>query len=100
MSAVTMYPPGDFSFMKSINMIEMLTDAYKAISETNSWDLLKEDPSTSDLLFSDDPRIHAMNSALKYSGHSGGSYQTTMQYMKYIAFRGWNAYCDHMIASD
>ena len=46
MSAVTTYAPGDFSFMKSINMIAMLTDAYKAISETDTWDLLREDPST------------------------------------------------------
>ena len=51
-------------------------------------------------MFSTDPRINAMNKALKYSGHSGGSYQTTMQYMKYIAYHGWKGYCDHMIGSD
>jgi hypothetical protein len=97
--STTTYQSGDFSFLKSINDIMMLTDAYKAVSQTESWDLLKEEPGDGGFMFSNDPRMNTLNSAIKYTGHSGGSYGYTMRHMQYIARNGWTAYCDHIISS-
>lgn len=100
MSFPTRYQPGDFSFLKSLNSIEMLTDAYKAVSQTESWDIIKQEPGPGGFMFSQNSWMQPINAALKYSGHSGGSYGMTMRHMQYIAQYGWTAYCDHMIASE
>lgn len=100
MSTPTTYQPGDFSFLKSFNWIEMLTDAYKAVSQTESWDLIKQDPGSGGFMFSQNSWMNPINTALTYSGHSGGSYAMTMRHMQYIAQNGWTAYCDYMIASE
>jgi len=91
---MTTYIPGDFTFLRADlgGEREMLADAYKAVSVSESWAAMKQEPSGGGFMFSDDAWIKPINAAIKYDGHSGASYGWTMRQMQYIAQNGWDAY--------
>jgi len=78
-----MYTPGDFSFIDGREERAMLEDAYKAVSSTQSWDLLKN---------RDESESKQMRQAMKYPRHTCTSYASTMHHMKRIAVIGWDNY--------
>lgn len=94
------YAPGDFSFLKSTWSREMLSDAYKAVSETESWAIMKENPGSGGFMFSSDPRYKIIGNAMKYDGHSGASYGMTMREMQRLATIGWDTYVNESLISD
>ena len=90
---MTTYIPGDFTFLPiALGEREMLDDAYKAVSVSESWDAMKQEPSGGGFMFSEDAWISQINRHIKYDGHSGSSYGWTMRQMQFIALNGWDAY--------
>jgi len=77
-----MYTPGDFSFIDVRDERAMLEDAYRAVSSTDSWEIMKNNPDG----------FVALKAAMKYPRHSHTSYAWTMYHMQRIARLGWDTY--------
>jgi len=78
-----------FNFVSDNTERTMLTNAYNAISQTESWDFVSSDIES--FSFSDDNRLHKISSMmikLGYDGHSGISFGWTMRSMQYIGRNG------------
>jgi hypothetical protein len=71
--------------------IEMLTDAYEAITACDMWDWLRVYSPEEDkgFMFGNHPNQERINKEMKFDGHSGASYGWTMRVMEDIAKRGW-----------
>ena len=89
-----MHSPGDFSFMKDIDSQRMLSDAYNAVTLTESWDYIGQDPGNGGFMYSTDIRLKTIGGAMKYDGHSGSSYGWTMRVMQKIANHGWDKFVE------
>ena len=70
----------------------MLKDAYEAVSSTESWAIMAQDPGEGGFMFSSNPQYIPINNAIKYDNHSGASYGMTMREMQRIATIGWDTY--------
>jgi hypothetical protein len=85
------FVPGKFDYIKpeSSNYKAMLVNAYQAITQTETWNFVKQDCES--FMFSEDPRIWVISNKmaqLGYDGHSGCSFGCTMRDMQYIAKYG------------
>jgi len=83
--------PGKFDYIKpdSANYKEMLVNAYQAITQTETWNFVKQDCES--FMFSNDPQIYVISDKmahLGYEGHSGCSFGCIMRDMQYIAQNG------------
>ena len=80
----------DFENVYDKNDVEMLRDAYDAITQCNLWDWMRtyEPEEGRGFMFSRDPNLDAINDAMKYTGHSGASYALVMRQMQAIAKAG------------
>jgi hypothetical protein len=83
--------PGKFDYIKpkSANYKKMLVNAYQAITQTETWNFVKQDCES--FMFSKDPKIWVISDKmveLGYDGHSGSSFGCTMRNMQYIAQNG------------
>jgi hypothetical protein len=81
--------PGKFEYIKSVTNREILVNAWNAITQTETWDFVKQDIESFTL--SDDPRINIIvkkMGELGYDGHSGCSFGFTMRIMQFIAENG------------
>lgn len=79
----------DFNFVKDKSEILILTNAYNAISLTETWDFVSSDIES--FMLSNDDRIDKISSMmvqLGYTGHSGCSFGLTMRSMQYIGKHG------------
>jgi len=86
------YNPGDFSFCQDPENVIMLTEAYNAITVTDSWNKMKLYPVDKGwLLFGSKPDLAPTEVLIKYR-HSQRTYQWTMRNMQSIAEHGWDAY--------
>ena len=80
---------GVFDYVENTNERRMLQTAFKAITLTESWNLVRE-PIYSFML-SGDKRIHKIYHKIEqlgYHGHSGTSFGCTMRNMQFIAQHG------------
>lgn len=68
----------------------MLQDAYNAVSVSESWEAIKQEPDNG-FVFSQEEWLQKINQHITYN-HSGASYGWTMRHMQYIAQNGWEAY--------
>jgi hypothetical protein len=89
--------PGDFTqFDFPSSQVTMLDDAYKAVSSVpGGWDYLARPdvPEGGSFMFGPEtPTLKAINSALTFTGHSGGTYGVTIRAMEWIAKKGWESY--------
>lgn len=84
----TVYAPGDFGFVKSDDERTMLKDAWDAITATNSWAFMTQEPKHG-YTFASDPALDAISAKMTYDGHSGYTYGWTMRVMQQIARIGW-----------
>ena len=84
--------PGDFTFVCDASERAMLEDAYKAITRTESWSIMANDPGEGGFMFAPLTYLDSVNKAMEYTGHSGASYGWTMRQMQYIATHGWDQY--------
>lgn len=85
------FVPGKFEYIKpsSRNYKGMLINAYQAITQTESWDFVKQDCES--FMFSQDPSVLIISKKmieLGYDGHSGCSFGCIMRDMQYIAQHG------------
>lgn len=67
----------------------MMTNAWQAITQTNTWDFVAQDIDS--FMWSSDPRINEITEKmceLGYDGHSGCSFGCTMRNMQYLAQKG------------
>ena len=85
------FVPGKFDYIKpaSSNYKTMLVNAYQAITQTETWDFVKQDCDS--FMFSKDPKIDIISNKmaqLGYCGHSGSSFGCIMRDMQNIAQNG------------
>lgn len=76
----------------------MLKDGFQAITITESWAIMAEDPGNGGFMYSRNPRYEPINKAIKYDGHSGASYGWMMRQMQRIAQIGWDAYVQQRLS--
>ena len=80
---------GKFDYIKILNDREMLTNAWQAITQTNTWNFMAQEIES--FIFSNYPRIYEIYRKMEelgYSGHSGCSFGCTMRNMQYLAQKG------------
>ena len=85
------FVPGKFEYIKpsSAHYKTMLVNAFQAITQTETWDFVKQDCES--FMFSQDPKISIISEKmieLGYDGHSGCSFGCIMRDMQYIAKHG------------
>lgn len=76
---------GTFQYLKSVGDQQMFSTAYKAITQTETWDYVKN---MKDIYGSESDRIYKKIEELGYLGHSGCSFMGTMREMQFIAKYG------------
>ena len=80
---------GKMDYIQNKNVKLMMTNAWKAITQTETWDFVaKDNPS---FMFSDDYRVNLISNKmveLGYDGHSGCSFGCTMRNMQFLAKHG------------
>jgi len=87
------FTPGKFEYIKNSNHRDMLQNAYRAITITETWDFIKKDINS--FSFSNSREIYSISdkmNELGYNGHSGSSFGWTMREMQFIAQHGENKY--------
>ena len=92
---------GNFSFIEGEMSKDLLTSAFKAVSEAEGWAYLKtfDPPADKGFMFCEPtPDLIRINTAIRkhYDRHSGGSYAWTMRCMQFIAKNGWEAFKSKM----
>ena len=83
------FVPGEFKYIKSSHSRDMLQNAYKAITQTETWDFVKKDIDS--FMCSSSPEIWIITKKmgeLGYDAHSGFSFGWTMRQMQFIAKNG------------
>jgi hypothetical protein len=84
---------GNFEYISDRNEKEMLTNAFKAITETNLWDFMAKDIYS--YMFSSEKEVTKIGNKmidLGYGLHSGASFGWTMRAMQYLAQHGENEF--------
>ena len=71
--------------------IEMLSDAYNAVTLADQWDWLKT-THISSFMFTSADELSKINKYIKYDTHSGFTYAWTMRHIEYIAKHGIDEY--------
>ena len=80
---------GEFKYISSYNDRVMMTNAWQAITLTETWDFVKQDIDS--FMFSSEPHISIISKKMEelgYNGHSGSSFGWVMRNMQYIAKHG------------
>lgn len=89
------FVPGEFEYIKNNSEKRMLQTAYKAITLTENWNYIKNDPGPNGFMWSGDKRariIYNKIEELGYTGHSGCSFGCTLRDMQYIGKHGEKNY--------
>jgi hypothetical protein len=87
--------PGNFDYIKGEWDRVMLSTAYKAITITESWDVIKNFTDLFDESIKDKINIiYKKIEELGYTGHSGWSFCYTMKVMRLIADKGEKKFRD------
>ena len=80
---------GEFKYISSYHERVMMTNAWQAITQTETWDFVKQDIDS--FMFSLDPQISIISNKMEelgYKAHSGTSFGWVMRNMQYIAKHG------------
>ena len=80
---------GKMDYIKDESVKYMLTNAWEAITKTNTWDFVEKDIFS--FMLSMDDRINLISNKMEelgYNGHSGCSFGWTMRQMQYLAQKG------------
>lgn len=87
--------PGTFDYVSNLNDRELYINAYQAITITEMWDFMKQDPGNDGYMFSQHPKVQIIGAKMNelFGGynknpHSGCSFACTMRAMQYIAQKG------------
>jgi len=87
------FTPGEFKYITNSNHRDMLQNAYRSITITETWNFIKKDINS--FAFSNSREIYSISdkmNELGYNGHSGSSFGWTMREMQFIAQHGENRY--------
>jgi hypothetical protein len=94
------YTPGDFSFEHDEQTRLAFEDMWIAITTTETWSAMVQDPGEGGFCWSRSPHIVAIHTALNDRvGHSGASLALTMRTMQRLARIGWDAFVAERTAS-
>ena len=89
------FMPGEFEYIKNNSEKRMLQTAYKAITLTENWNYIKNDPGPNGFMWSGDKRariIYNKIEELGYTGHSACSFGCILRDMQYIGQYGEKSY--------
>ena len=98
--AVDSFIPGNFDYIKGEWDRIMLSTAYKAITITESWDVIRNFTDLFDESIKD--KIHIIYKKIEelgYTGHSGWSFCYTMKVMRLISDKGEKTFRDDNMES-
>ena len=86
---------GEFEYIESTHIREMLKNAWQAISLTENWQFMAK-PVESYMTSQDErtKQIYKKMEQLGYYGHSGGSFGLVMREMQFIAKHGEKKFKD------
>ena len=99
-AAVNTISAGDFASLPNISVLDMnmLKDAYNAVTASGAWDAIANFTGES-FMFSSEPWLNDVQKHMKLMDqHSGASYGCTMRIIEKIARDGWDAYVADYIA--
>ena len=85
--------PGEFKYIEEKREVDMLKNAYSAITITEKWGFMKKNVES--YMFSKNPESKVISDKmveLGYCDHTGFSFGWTMRQMEYIAKHGENEY--------
>jgi hypothetical protein len=80
---------GNFDYINNNIDREIITNAWQAITLTQTWSFIAEDIDS--FMFSNEPRLNTIYKKMEelgYEGHSGSSFGITLRYMQYLAQNG------------
>jgi len=84
--------PGEFKYVKNINDRKLYINAYQAITKTEMWGFMKQEPGDNGYMFCSHPNMQKITTKMNelFGGyiknpHSGCSFACTMRNMQYIA---------------
>ena len=84
--------PGEFKYVKNMNDRKLYINAYQAITLTEMWEFMKQDPGNNGYMFCSHSNIQIISAKMNelFGGyinnpHSGCSFSCTMRNMQYIA---------------
>jgi hypothetical protein len=86
-----------FEVLFPANECEMYNDAYDTLTRCDLWDWLREfKPHANEgFLLSNHPNLEIIRNEMKFKGHSGGSFASTMRMMELIVkMGGWDVYLE------
>ena len=90
---VSVIPPGQFMFEGYMD--RHLSDIYNAVTESDSWDFLRNEspPEGTGFKWWDHPKKREIESKMKLlNDHSGASFACCMRAIEFIAKNSWNEY--------
>ncbi len=93
----TNYSEGDFSFILDKFHRYLIEDGYKAVTQAELWDFIKNEYDAKKAL--DQPEIMDIFLAMKYKSHTMKTFGVVMRNIKKIAADGWEAYVKEWIAT-
>jgi hypothetical protein len=89
---------GKFEFITDHHTRKMLTNAFYAITTTETWDFVAKDRES--FMFDNSAELYTIMDAMERGkdppGHSGASFGWTMRHMQYLANHGIDKYRDHI----
>ena len=95
---VSVIPPGQFMFGGIMN--RYLKDIYNAVTESQSWDFLRNEspPDGTGFMWWKHPKIKEIESKMKLlNDHSGASFACCMRIVEFIAKNSWKEYVKNKI---
>jgi len=92
---------GDFSFLSDPFTIRMLSNAYKAITELDTWSFFDtEPPEDSGYMFWSHPTLLKIGNELSVDDHSRATMAFTMRWMQMIHNKGWAVIVREMLLNN
>jgi hypothetical protein len=82
---------GTFKYIKSVSDQKMFSTAYKAITQTETWEYIQN---MIDIFDPESYIIYDKIEELGYQGHSGSSFMSTLREMQFIAKYGEKKFKD------
>jgi len=87
---------GNFEYISEIDERNMMINAFRAITRSETWDFVAKGPGSAGFMCSRQPEIYKIMNMMDLCepgvGHSGASFGWTMRHMEFLANYGESAH--------